>query len=102
MKNNLKECKHEQFEALTRVGRLTDEVSGEVTSYTADIKIKCAQCNTPFEFVGVPVGSSLLKPMTSVDFAELRAPIRPSTGEFGFPESYDLSKPEKTNQTSVN
>jgi hypothetical protein len=71
-------CKHEQFEAMTRVARLTEEGSDKVTGFSADIRIHCSQCGTPFEFIGVPGGYHPGHPMVSFDGTELRAPIRPS------------------------
>jgi hypothetical protein len=72
-------CQHEQFEVMAKVVRLTDGDNGPVTGYTADIRIKCVQCEMPFEFIGVPGGYSPSQPMVNFDGTELRAPIRPSS-----------------------
>lgn len=46
-------------------------------AYMADIKIFCAECGMPFEFVGVEAGMLFTKPMASADAQTLRAPIKP-------------------------
>jgi hypothetical protein len=70
-------CEHQNFHADVQVGRLTDGDSGPLIAFSADIRIKCVDCNRPFQFVGVPMGSSPTQPMASVDLLELRAPIAP-------------------------
>jgi hypothetical protein len=87
-----KTCKHLSFEAhveVTRladgfgevgeVGEVVDKETAVITGYTADVRIKCIACGTPFEFIGLPWGLSRGKPMCSVDFQEARMPIRPAT-----------------------
>ncbi len=95
------DCEHEQFEAQTRVGRITDGEGGKVYRYTLDLKVRCVECNMPFEFVGLPAGSSPDEPMTNFDFTELRAPIRPHTGEVAQKLSYKV-KSEETPGTKIN
>jgi hypothetical protein len=65
-------CKHENFRAEVDVNRLLD--SG---SFMADVRIRCTECDLPFEFVGVDAGLSFSKPMASVTAQELHIPIRP-------------------------
>lgn len=78
-------CSHEQFICESRIARLTEsETSTIVTGYYADIKIKCKQCDQPFEFVGLEGGLSPFGPRVSLDSTELRAPIKPSTGKLIF------------------
>lgn len=69
-------CEHLSFKAQLDVIRLTDN-SGNVTGYTTDISVHCAECMKPFEWVGVPGGVSPAHPCVSADGLELRAPIRP-------------------------
>jgi hypothetical protein len=76
IKANNSQCLHMNFHAQVNVGRLTND-SGVVTSYTTDITVKCADCNTPLEFVGLPLGSSPYHPTVSMDGLELQAPITP-------------------------
>lgn len=74
------DCKHFNFKVTAKVARLTDgEDQQNVTGYTADICISCADCGLPFEFMGLPAGYHCSKPAVSADATELRAPIRPST-----------------------
>lgn len=65
-------CPHMNFQAFVTVNRLED--SGQ---FSADIRIKCQECNEPFRFIGVPAGSSYERPMVSIDGLEMRAPIEP-------------------------
>lgn len=74
-----KDCKHERFQSQVNVFRLKEsDESEEITGYTADIKIHCAECGQAFEFIGVPMGYSPAQPMVNADCTELRIPIRPS------------------------
>lgn len=70
-------CEHKEFKAMVRVGRLSLEEGGPITHYQADINIECADCGLPFEFVGVPVGSSGYRPCSDFGALEMRAPITP-------------------------
>lgn len=71
-------CKHERFAASVDVSRLSETESGPITGYTADVRIKCAECGLRFRFVGIECGNSLFAPKVSVDATELRAPIEPA------------------------
>lgn len=70
-------CLHEQFECVCAVNRLCQTEGGQVTHYNAEIKIRCIECETLFEFVGLPLGTSPYRPTVSMDGFELRAPITP-------------------------
>jgi hypothetical protein len=72
-------CKHESFIGDMKVARLTedDTPDAEITGYSMDVRVKCSQCDLPFEFIGLPQGYSVFQPMVSVDNLELRAPIKP-------------------------
>ena len=70
-------CQHEVFECACDIQRLTATEGGPVTHYSAEIKIRCVQCETLFEFVGLPLGTSPYRPTVSMDGFELRAPITP-------------------------
>lgn len=80
-------CPHPSFVAHVNVQRIT-----ETGGFYADITISCVQCETPFAFVGVPIGSSPEHPTTSVDHHELRVPIVPkgekATWGHGFSVSF--------------
>ncbi|KKM86430.1 hypothetical protein LCGC14_1279090 [marine sediment metagenome] len=68
-------CEHMNFRASVEVARLTD--GDLVTRYSADIKINCIECHTPFHFIGIPAGLSPSHPSVSFGGDELRAPIAP-------------------------
>ncbi len=93
MKN--KNCEHLNFESLISVGRITNE-AGVVENYVAEIKVKCRDCQTPFQFIGMPLGVSYDKPMMEVDGLEARLPIAPQ-GEIPHPlgkklRGYEIKK----------
>ena len=82
------DCKHLSFRAEVRVNRLTaSETDDTVIAYNAEIIVKCVDCDTPFEFIGLPMGMSHHEPMVSVDCLEARIPIKPK----GTPMSADLT-----------
>ncbi len=98
----MENCKHERFIAQCDITRLKDsEQSEEITGYSADLSIKCEDCGTKFEFIGVPNGYSPKQPMANIDFTELRIPIMPYTGKMGTSMSFTV-KPEKTDTKNVN
>lgn len=71
-------CEHKGFHANVDVSRLMKaEGDQTVIAYLAEVRIRCTECNLPFEFIGVDAGLLPSKPMASVDAQELRAPIRP-------------------------
>jgi hypothetical protein len=76
-------CPHEDFVAAVAVNRITDE-AGEVIAYSAEITVRCVQCDEPFRWTGVPVGMSPRQPMCSPDETELRAPLRPASADPDF------------------
>mgnify|MGYP003426932706 CR=1 FL=1 len=69
-------CEHKIFAVEAKVGRLTDE-SGNVTNYTCDVTVHCAECYKPFEWIGLPGGVNPSFPTTNYDNTTLRAPIKP-------------------------
>lgn len=72
------DCKHEQFQANANVFRLQEDDNREPKSYAVDLRIHCAQCGLPFEFVGLPMGVSPNEPTVSIDCQEARIPIIPA------------------------
>lgn len=70
-------CEHIGFEANVQIERITEVDGGPVVGYAADITIRCAMCQEPFCFRGLPLGVNQLSPTTSLDGATLRAPIHP-------------------------
>lgn len=65
-------CKHESFCATCNVIRTKD-----AKSFSADLTIKCEQCGTPFQFIGLPAGLDLNGAATSADATEARLAIAP-------------------------
>ena len=65
-------CKHEAFNAAVNVVRLQD--SGK---FVAEITIKCAQCELPFQFIGLPPGVNFDGATVSLDGKEACIGIRP-------------------------
>jgi hypothetical protein len=76
--NDSASCHHEAFESAVKVNRLLDS-AGTVIGYSADIQIRCSQCNQPFYWIA-PIGASPGEPMMSADGIELRAPLTPVKG----------------------
>lgn len=83
--SKLAACEHTNFDAIVKVIRLTATDDGPVTGYTAEITIKCVECDEYFEFIGLPMGSLPSEPACNVDGTEARMPIRPfsAPGDFG-------------------
>ncbi len=72
------DCKHMEFTTEASIARLTkSDETDEVTGYSMDLTVHCAECLKPFAFIGAPGGYSPGQPMCSVDRLELRIPIEP-------------------------
>lgn len=66
-------CEHKNFRAHVEVNRIED-----IGRFTADIHVWCAECDLPFEFVGVgECGLSYEHPTVDPSAQELRVPIKP-------------------------
>jgi hypothetical protein len=65
-------CQHKDFAATVDVYRLED--SGR---FSADVRITCTECGTPFRFIGLPAGLDLNGAAVSVDGCEARLAIAP-------------------------
>lgn len=77
-------CPHEDFAAVVAVNRLSSVEGGPIDAYIADITVRCADCDEPFRWIGVPAGFSPAHPMVSVDETELHAPMRPASSDPDF------------------
>ncbi|MEV4093822.1 hypothetical protein [Streptosporangium saharense] len=77
-------CPHLTFEARVEVNRITSGDDGPVVAYSADIVVRCADCDEPFRWTGLQAGLSQARPMCSVDETELRAPLRPASADPDF------------------
>lgn len=72
-------CPHLNFEAVVEVARIEDRVGLEGgPRLMAHVQVRCAECKTRCQFVGLPMGLDFQKPMVSVDGFELRAPLQPN------------------------
>lgn len=65
-------CQHEEFHARVEVNRITD-----TGRFSADITIKCTQCGTPMEFLGLQPGLDTHGARVSIDGTEARMAISP-------------------------
>lgn len=78
-----KVCGHHNFRVNADVFRLFDTkdenmADPPIKAYTMDLRVSCAECNLPFEFIGIPYGIAPHEPRIGVDGLEMRAPIVPS------------------------
>ena len=73
------DCLHERFAASVDVGRITSQEGEEPpVRFTADVRIRCAQCGQPFRFIGLPHGLDLNGAAVSADGQEARLCILPA------------------------
>lgn len=82
----MNDCQHMNFDARVNVTRLTDQ-NGNVDRYAADVRVQCAECHTPFEFRGLPIGSHFDGATMSADAQEARLAIIPFGSK---PAPFDL------------
>jgi|SRR5580700_686421 hypothetical protein len=74
----LTKCEHKDFKAMVNVGRLLDNATEScVVGYIADIRIKCAECGLPFEFLGLEPGVDTQGARVSLDGLEARIALTP-------------------------
>lgn len=74
-------CEHHAFKTIARIGRLlAKEGDTAAVAFTAELRITCVDCGEPFQFIGLPAGSSPVAPSVSVDGEEARMPIAPASG----------------------
>lgn len=76
-------CPHKDFAVDVEVNRLTTE-GGPVEAFSADVRIRCADCDEPFRFIGVPAGVLPGRPACSIDEAVVHLPIRPASSDPDF------------------
>jgi len=66
------------FKAFVDVHRLVDgKDTGTVTGYTADVRIECADCGKPFQFLGLEPGVDTAGARASIDGLEAHLAICP-------------------------
>lgn len=76
-KQNTTPCEHMEFAAEVGVNRLTAKDGGPVTSYMAEVRIKCVKCGLPFQFLGLEPGVDLGGARVSLDGLEANIAIAP-------------------------
>jgi endogenous inhibitor of DNA gyrase (YacG/DUF329 family) len=69
------DCPHLRFEATSAVTVFLDDGS---PSFLMDVQVKCADCGTPFQFVGLPEEPSMDSPSVGTLGHEARLPIIPA------------------------
>ncbi|TIR78836.1 MAG: hypothetical protein E5X15_10485 [Mesorhizobium sp.] len=67
-------CKHMNFGASVAVNRLED-----TGRFMADVTIRCADCNEPFQFIGLEPGLKMNGATVSIDGLEARLAISPNS-----------------------
>ena len=75
------QCLHGTFEARCEVYRLTDDPphpENAAKAFTADLRIRCADCGEAFLFLGLGIGSFNDRPSTNYSQTEIRMAIEPS------------------------
>lgn len=88
------ECKHEDFEVVANVIRLSDS-----KRLTMEIKVNCKQCKIPMIFLGCPNGWNYEHPTTNFDRTMLDTPIHPKGEELpplpeGMVKGYTIHPPK--------
>lgn len=73
----MSKCAHLNFRVDADINRITKGEGGPVEGYMADIRIKCTDCDLPFEFIGLDCGMLWDRPMVNPSAQVLRAPIKP-------------------------
>jgi hypothetical protein len=71
------DCLHMNFAASVGVGRLTKTEGGPVTAFVADIKVNCADCGKPFQFLGLEPGFDNQGARVSLDGLEAHIALSP-------------------------
>lgn len=80
-------CVHLVFEADVVVNRLTaGDPTGPASAFHAEVRVRCADCSEPFQWIGLPIGLSPREATVDVSGRELRAPLRPVSSPPGFGE----------------
>ncbi len=70
-------CEHKEYKAFVSCGPIAGYEGGPILGIMADVKIECAHCHLPFQFVGLPLGLNTRGATMSVDGQEARLAIAP-------------------------
>lgn len=72
------DCQHLEFVSNMVVVRHADnETDNNIIGYSAKITVRCAECEKPFQFLGLPMGLDTQGARVSVDGLEARIAISP-------------------------
>jgi len=63
-------CEHRNFDAQVAVARIEN-----IGRFVAEVRIRCTECNAPFQFVGIEPGFNYGAPTVSIDGLEANLPI---------------------------
>lgn len=69
-------CEHMNFGATVGVARLTG-AGGGITGFMAEIRVQCADCGRPFQFLGLEAGCDTQGARVSVDGLEANIALCP-------------------------
>jgi len=70
-------CEHGEFHTDVSVIRLGGQPGQMPNRYLAEVRVRCAQCDKPFRFRGLPMGLGLDGAAVSGDGQEVRLAIAP-------------------------
>lgn len=71
----MRACEHANFRADVDVIRITDNTSGDVSQFMAEVRVECADCGAKFGFRGPPAAVSWREPRCTVDALEIQLPL---------------------------
>lgn len=75
-------CSHINFSATLKVHRVVTQEPAEgqepdIAAYMAEIRVQCADCGNPFEWVGFPMGIHSDQARVDISGQQLNAPLKP-------------------------
>jgi hypothetical protein len=73
----MSQCTHVNFSATVGVCRLTETKGGPVTGYVAEVRVNCADCGKPFQFLGLDPGLDTQGARVSLDGLEASLALVP-------------------------
>lgn len=70
-------CEHRAFRATVGVTRMSKDDGGPITGYMAEVRVACAECGKPFQFLGLAAGLDTQGARVSLDGLEANIAITP-------------------------
>lgn len=70
-------CEHKEYKAFVEIGPMAGYEGGPILCTMADVKIECAHCHLPFQFIGLPMGLNTQGAAMSLDGQTARLAIAP-------------------------